>query len=766
MHMTPTIIAPLSEREIVILRLLDEGYTDREIAQELYLATSTVKWYNRQIYEKLDVKSRTHAIARARELRLLEGSTPPKTAIPQAHNLPPQTAPLVGRRRELEETKRLLQTTRLLTLVGAPGTGKTRLALLLATQAAGDFADGAYYVPLAPLNNAELTANVIATELGITEIPNDPIETTLKRYLADKHLLLVLDNFEHLLESAVLVSDLLVAAPHLKVIVTSRERLNLYGEQEYFVPPLPLPNISNEESHTHGAQCDAVTLFVQRAQAVQPTFELTEENALAVAQICVQLDGLPLAIELAAARIRLLPPGVLLQRLSKRLELLTGGSRDLPVRQQTLRSTIDWSYNLLEQDEKTLFTRVAVFAGGWSMEAAEKVCGDDLTIPVFDLLGSLIDKSLIQQCTDPLGEVRFSMLETIREFGMEQLEAKGEAEAVRARLAVYLTRFAEDMGSGLVSRYRADWLTRQEQEQNNFRTILGWSLAGDPEPGLRLIAALGVCWRVRSYLVEGFNWSQRLLEKSERVSPVLRSKALSSTGSLLACYLGNFEEANRMSHEAVALARASGDKQALGKALYALSNALTGIDSKGAHAAVDEGLSLFEALDDHWEVARGHNFKGEIARVEGDYPTAERHYQEALAAFRAMGNPWGVNVVLLNLAYVAQYWKDWEQAKALFTEALFTSQELVDKSSISTSLAGIAGITGILGKPERAARLFGAAEALRETIGAQIQAGDRPDYERSVAATRDQLDAETFAQRWAEGKALGLEAVLEDALAD
>ena len=623
----------VTERERQILRLLDEGFTDQEIALKLHLATSTIKWHNRQIYEKLGVSNRTHAIARARRFGLLGGDLPDDFPVIPAHNLPAQTTPLVGRNHELAQAKRLLETARILTLTGAPGTGKTRLALHIAADIADEFADGAYWVPLAPLGDAQLTSSAISDVLDVTEIVNEPLDTTLKRHLAKRQLLLVLDNFEHLLKSAVLVAELLAAAPRLKVVVTSRERLNLYGEQEYFVPPLPLPGVADQDLFTEVTQCDAVTLFVQRARAVQPAFELSEENALEVAKICVQLDGLPLAIELAAARIRLLTPGMLLQRLTSRLDMLTGGSRDLADRQQTLRSTVNWSYTLLEPAEKALFARLAVFAGGWSLEAAEDVCGEDLSVAVLDLLTSLIDKSLIQQSLNPLGEPRFTMLETIREFALEQLETSGSAEVLRARHADYFTRFAEHVGFGLSSMYRAAWLTRQELEQNNFRAILAWSLEGDAEPGLRLIAALGVCWRVRSYFIEGFKWSQRLLEKAANAAPALRAKALSSAGCLLACYLGNYVQADRMSYEALDLARVSGDQETIARALFARATALIEIDPQEAHPIIDEALALFQVLDDQWELARTINLKGELSRIFGDYATAEQLYWQALASF-------------------------------------------------------------------------------------------------------------------------------------
>jgi predicted ATPase/DNA-binding CsgD family transcriptional regulator len=756
----------LTEREQEILHLLDEGYSDQEIAYKLSLAVGTVKWHNRQIYGKLDVNGRTHAIARARQLGLLGiGSSDSREILP-SHNLPAQTTRLVGRKHELAEVKRLLQAVRLLTLTGAPGTGKTRLAYHIAADIADEFTHGVYYVSLAPLTDAQLTASTIAAVLGVKEIATETLDATLKHHVADKQLLLVLDNFEHLLKSAVLVSELLATAPHLKVIVTSRERLNLYGEQEYFVPPLPLPNISDQALLTDVAQCDAVTLFVQRAQSVQSAFELTDENALEVAKICVQLDGLPLAIELAAARIKLLTPRLLLERLTSRLKTLTGGSRDLPVRQQTLRSTIYWSYHLLEPIEKTLFMRLAVFAGGWSLDAAEKVCGETISVPVLDVLTSLVDKSLAQQSHNLSDEPRFSMLETLREFALEQLEISGDAEIMRALHANYFINFAEQAGVGLYSMYRSGWLTRLEIEQNNFRAILAWSLAGNPEPGLRLIAALGVCWRVRSYLIEGLNWSRRLLERAEKVAPALRARALSSACCLLACYLGNTADAYRMSSEALDLAYISGDKQTIAKALYARATALIGIYPEEAAPVLDEALNLFREFDDHWELARTFNLKGELARIKDDYATAEQLYRQALTFYRELGNPWGVNIVLQNLGYVVQYRGDLEGAKVLFAESLNSSHELDDRFSIAGGLGGLAGIIGLQGEPERAIKLFGAAEALRATIGADIAEGDRLDYERSVAAARTLVDVETFERLWNQGRAMPLDQVINDALGD
>jgi predicted ATPase len=730
------------------------------------MTTNTIKWYNRQIYSILGVGSRTQAIARARDLHLLDKDNETKATFPivhsaPKHNLPVEITHFIGRKHEMEAIMRLLNTAHLLTLVGPPGTGKTRLALQIAGKMVDAFKEGVYFVSLAPISNPALVTNAIASAVGVNEVHGQPLIDTLKHVLRESHMLLILDNFEHLISAATQVSELLSAAPYLVVLATSREPLHLYGEQEYAVPPLELPDPEHLDPQAL-ADCESTALFVQQARAVRSDFEVSAENALDIAKICVRLEGLPLAIELAAARIKLLTPRTLLARLTSRLDTLTGGAHDLPARQQTLRNTIEWSYNLLDEGEKTLFARLAVFAGGWSLEAAEIVCGENLSVAVLDGLASLMDKSLIQQTGEDAGEPRFTMLETIREYALERLKESEQEEALRTRHAAYFTDFAERTGNARYSRYRSDGLTRLEAEQNNFRAVLSWSLAGDPEPGLRLIAALGVCWRIRSYLIEGFHWAQRLLEVGTNVGPEVRANALSSASRLLACHLGNYADAERMSLEALDLARQSGDKRSIADALDARGTALMESHVAEARVCFDEALALFRAFDDQWRIAETLNSIGEVFRLEGDDELAEQHYQQALSLFRQIG--WGAPAVLQNLAYIAQHRNDYERARSLFAEALKNSQELQYRLSIAYCLVGLAGIVAILGQPQRAARLFGAAEALRDIIGAQIEPSDRPDYEANLAFIRSGLDESTFEACWNEGRAMPLEHLVASAL--
>jgi predicted ATPase/DNA-binding CsgD family transcriptional regulator len=378
------LLEPLTEREVDVLRLLAEGLSNREIAQRLVIAPETVKWYNKQIYSKLNVHSREQAVARSRLAGLL--ATQPAVSEPADlnHNLPTQITSFVGRQREIAAVKQLLLTSRLLTLRGPPGTGKTRLAVQVARHILDLYQDGVFFFDLAPINDPQLVLSAIAQEFDLKEAQSQPLIDTLIHHLVDKQMLVILDNFEQVIEAASLVSDLLTACPGLKILVTSREPLRVYGEQEYPVPPLAVPDPSRPEPLQKLSQYEAVELFSQRARAVKPDFTLTEGNASSVSEICARLDGLPLAIELAAARSKLLSPENMCVHLVSRLKTLTGGARDLPLRQQTLRAAIDWSYELLDEDEQRLIKRLSVFQGGRTLDAVETICGSDLSLPILD----------------------------------------------------------------------------------------------------------------------------------------------------------------------------------------------------------------------------------------------------------------------------------------------------------------------------------------------------------------------------------------------
>ena len=439
----------------------------------------------------------------------LRSEFPPlKTLDIRRNNLPAQPTPLIGRERELDDVLALMRSpdVRMLTFTGPGGTGKTRLGLQAAAELMDEFEDGVFFVALAAIADPTLVAPAIARTLGLTESGNQPLEERLKSYLRDRQTLLVLDNFEHILESAPLLDALLSAASELRVLATSRTALKLYGEHEYLVPPLSLPDPQSILSLESLTQYEAIRLFVDRARAIRPDFSLTEENAPAVVEICARLDGLPLVLELAAARIKLLPPQAMLSRLGDRLKLLTGGARNLPERQRTLRNAIAWSYEMLDEGEKTLFARLAVFSGGSTLEGIEAVCDPQGDLPVEALEGvsSLLDKSLLRQEEGQGAEPRLMMLETIREFASQRLEESGEAEQLRKSHADYCIALAEEAEAGLQGSEQESWLERLDPEHDNMRSALAWAMEqGMTELGLFLAGALRPFWYARGYLDEG-----------------------------------------------------------------------------------------------------------------------------------------------------------------------------------------------------------------------------------------------------------------------
>lgn len=531
----------LTGREKEILARLAAGLSDQQIAAELFLSPNTIRWYNRQIYSKLGVGNRTQAIAWAQELGLLEDAKAASPSSASREILPVQATPFIGRSHEIAEVKRLLQGSRLLTLTGAGGTGKTRLALYVASDVFDDFADGVCFVDLAPVHDPASVAKTIAAGLDVFEHPKEPIFDTLKRALVGRDLLLLIDNFEHVITAAPLVSQLLAASLQLKALITSREALRLSGEQEYQVPPLSLPAAKTASIQDVTAS-EAGTLFVQRVQMVQPHFALSAANAPAIAHICARLDGLPLAIELAAARCKLLTPQALLDRLDSRLNMLTSGPRDVPARQRTLRDTIAWSYNLLDGDEQALFARLAVFRGGCSLEAVEAVCGHGLSLDVLDGLASLVDKSLVQQKETPGGEPRFVMLETIHEYAWERLETSGEAEIIHRWHAEYFVTLAERAEPELRLAPHIRWFQRFELERDNVREVLEWSLGpGDVRLGVRLVGAIWLFWFAYGHHGEALQWAQRLLAHLHETPQSQHAQFLIGAGNMV--MTGDFDTA-------------------------------------------------------------------------------------------------------------------------------------------------------------------------------------------------------------------------------
>jgi predicted ATPase/class 3 adenylate cyclase len=742
---------------------------------------------------------------------------PLKTLDRHPHNLPAQSTVLIGRETAIASVCAVLTRAdvRLVTLTGPGGTGKTRLALQAAAQLLEQFSDGVWFVNLAPISDPSLVAATIAQALSVRSSGAQLLLDQLKEYLREKHILLLLDNFEQVVEAAPLVGELLTAAPELKVLSTSREILHLHGEKEVPVLPLEVPNLKRLPPLAALAQYAAVELFVARAQDVQHDFALSDESAPAVAEICYRLDGLPLAIELAAARIKLLAPQALLGQLGDRLRLLTGGARDLPARQQTLRRTIDWSYHLLDVSEQTLFQRLGVFAGGCSLEAVEAVCSasherlGEPAIDALDGLTALVDKSLVRQEAGADGAPRFTMLETIREYALERLVASGEEAPLRQRHALYYLTLAERAEPLLQGAEQLAWVHRLEAEYDNLRAVLAWSqvtanYAGDV--GLRLAAALWLFWWMfGGHLSEGWEQLTRMLAQAEATAPTAaHARALFGVG-LLAGAQGDFALARACLTESHTFSRTIGYLQGVAYARFGLGHvAWLQAEYGTARTLCAESLTLFRELGERWPIALslfflasaelyldayeravplleeslqlfrelgdqlwyGHVLleRGYAARLQGDNAGAAARYAKSLDLFQDLGNMWGIAAVQLSLGYLALAQGDAPRAAAYFAESLARYRELGHQEGISVCLAGSAGAMGSIGQGERAARLFGAAEGLRARIGASGHSFERAVYADSVASVRAQLDQETFAVAWAEGRAMTLEQAIALAL--
>ncbi len=648
---------------------------------------------------------------------------PLKTLAAHPNNLPIQLTSFIGRAQEVAAVQRLLQRegVHLLTLTGPGGSGKTRMALQVAAELGDVFPDGVYFVNLAPIREPAFVLSTIAQTLEIKESGAQSFLDLLKASLHDKHVLLLLDNFEQVVGGAVQVADLLAACPKLKVIVTSRTVLHVRGEQEFAVPPLSLPDPKHLPDLVALSQYEAVALFIQRAQAARPGFQLTNANAPAVAEICARLDGLPLAIELAAARIKLLPPQALLARLGQRLQMLKGGVRDAPARQQTLRNTIKWSYDLLDAQEQRLFRWLCVFAGGCTLEAIEAVChgaGDEM-IDALDTVSSLIDKSLVQQTEQEAGEPRLMMLETVREYGVECLLASEEDLPIRHAHALYYLRLAEEAEPQLKAAEQLVWLARLARELENLRAALGWLLEhGEGEQALRLPGALWWFWFMHGDWSEGRHWLEVALQlPSAQGRTVARATALSGVGEL-AWSLGDYPAAQRLLSESVTLSRELGDDWGLARSLGIVGLVL---QEQGELAAgrsrIEEGLALCRQLGRTWDLARLLLNAGLTARRQGNYPQAAALYQEGLTLARELGDRYLIAYGLTYSGGIAIYQGDLVQTAAVMQEGLTLARELGDKRFITDGLCNLGYIAFVQGDLVQAAALTQEGLTLARELG-------------------------------------------------
>jgi predicted ATPase/DNA-binding SARP family transcriptional activator/DNA-binding CsgD family transcriptional regulator len=693
------------------------------------------------------------------------------------HNLPVGRTSFVGREEEMVEVERLLAMTGLLTLAGAGGSGKTRFALEVARRLAGTYEDGAWLVELAPLSDPRLMERTVAGALGVREQPGHPLTDVLRDYLYSKRLMLVMDNCEHLVEAAArLVETLLSSCPHLKVLATSREPLNVPGELVWPVPPLSAP-IGSGESPTKVEELtryESVRLFVERARHRRPSFELTPEKASAVAEVCSRLEGIPLAIELAAARVGVLSVRQIAARLKDSLGVLAGGNRTAGPRQRTLKGTLDWSYDLLGELERDLFGRLSVFAGGWTLEAAEVVGPEPGSSveeqDVLDLLGRLVDKSLVVAEADGVGEARYRMLEPVRQYAREKLEEGGEAEQVRRRHAAWFLHLVEEAEPHLKGQRQVAWLERLEREHDNLRAAMRWLLEeGEVERAVRLAWALRLFWYVRGHQSEGYRYTTQTLQKGGVLPTNLRAKAL-CVGGLASYGLESTERTRRLWEESATLFRQTQD--GFGRAISLAGVGLMTLqqgDMERARAHFEESLELYREIGDKWGVSSILSHLGIIPLSQGDHARAVRYFEEALKISREIGDRLVGSIALYNLALEeSRAGGDHERAAELYIEGLGLAVEMGDKANAAYCLEGVAGLILKRGEPERAARLFGASEALLEAVGAPryAQAQARDFYERAVEELRCHLDEEAFETAWSEGRAMSPEQAIEYALSE
>ena len=731
----------------------------------------------------------------------VEGRTLAPSA-PLKHNLPTQLTSFIGREGLVNDVKDLLnrQDVRLVTLSGPGGTGKTRLALKIAEELLDRYRDGVFFVSLTEVIQPELVASKIAQPLEVRAGGNRPLLENLKSYLQGQQMLIILDNFEHVLSAATMVAELLSAAPELEILVTSRVTLNLRGEHVYQVPPMVTPPVKGIPSIEDLRGIESIQLFLDRAQMVRSDFSLSEKNAEDIARICKRLDGLPLAIELASARLNLLSPQDILDRLGDRLKLLKDGARDLPDRQQALRKTIDWSYELLDQPERTLFNRLGIFVGGFDLEAAEAVCNPEAELDVLTGVSLLLNNSLLRQEKAPNGQTRFRMLETIREYALERVEAQGEMENLsRGYSHYYARKINETMGLKIYSSEATAWLDWIENELDNVEATLEWSQSTPEglELGPPLIINLTWFWYRRGYFHEGRRWAERVLRSPAAQEGTL-GRALALQGAaLLAMWQADLTTARARADECVDLWSRMEEEHPLAMALMSKGIVLLNMgEDAAAHSLLETSQEIFKEVNDPyfyaitlvhlgnvslgladpeqalgwlqkayalskeigdgWTISFALNNLGEVARVRGEYELADEYYQKSEALLKEMGDHGDLARLIHSRGYVALHKGNHDEAEESFRKALTMFRRLGNQRGMAECIAGLAGSRVDNGQAIRGAKLLGSAQALMEDAGASWWPADRVEVERIRQALQARLD-DDFSQAWSAGRGLNLE---------
>ena len=734
-----------------------------------------------------------------------------KTLDTQNHNLPEQFTSFIGREHEITEAQKLLASTRILTFIGPGGTGKTRLSLQIAADQLSEFKDGVWLIELARLANPTYVVSTIASTFNLREVHGMSLMDIIIDYLRGKQLLLILDNCEHLVEACAQISDqLLHNCPNLKIVASSREALGISGETVYRVPSLSLPEeVQGPQDFGNLLNYEATRLFTERAIRANPQFTLTKDNAPHVTQICSRLDGIPLAIELAAARVKLFTPQQIAERLDDRFKLLTGGSRTALPRQQTLRALIDWSYFTLNETEQHALCRLAVFSGGWSFEAAESVLGE---MEAMDGLSGLVNKSLVN-VEEQDGESRYRYLETIRQYALEKLLETSESAETRDRHLAYFMEYAKNAEEHFVTEQRPLWVNRFEMDHDNFRSALGWALESAPQSALQMVSSLSAFWLSRSYMTEGCSWCQVAISRAEALSltgptmdsaraqaysalamlsinhgehqkgqaaarkgvalerkldhPLQLARALHFLG-MSSAFSGDVTEAFQSLHESEAICRKFGYKDELASVLQSLAYAT--MEIHGSQAAeqlqsyMEESLALSQGSPDPEAAVRTEGILAKLAFYRGDLTEARKHADLMLDLHREMGDQLSVTGHQSGMAHVARQLGNFEEALALYRETLRDWQKIGHRGAVAHQLECFAFIAKAQEQGERAVKLIGAAEALRETSHSPITPQERVEYDNEVASLRAGMDEKTFLSLWAEGRAMTMQQAIEFAL--
>jgi len=758
-----------SAREIEVLQLISNGLSNLDIAKELHLSIETVKWYNKQMYMKLGVKNRTQAVNRAAELDLLDSELEPqpKERTSSVGNLPASLTSYVGREKEIAEIKRLLRDNRLVVLTGAGGSGKTRLALKVGEELQTAYRDGVWLVELASLHDSSLVLGTIAKILDITEEAGIGLDEALKRYLGRRNLLLLIDNLEHLLECAPLIGDLLAAAPELSVLGTSRERMHIYGEQEYPVHPLDLPDLVENKASEELMNVESISLFIKRAQAVDPNISLSEKALKDIARICVRLDGLPLAIELCAPMVKVFPLEVIADRIEKSLDAIPGGPRDLPARQRTLRDTVQWSYDLLDENERRLFERLAVFNGGGTLEAVEAVCGDGISRNIANILSGLVNKNMVLAVERRDGNIHFGLLETIRQFGREKLFVSRDAEELADRHARYFMELAKQGNVELCGADQVIWLERIVVMYDNMRTALEWVFESKAtEDAIQFACHLEWFWLRSAEFVEARRWfEQALALPGSRKNQELYLQAFLSL-SWLYYFLGK-TEAVTMAEQALSLARSQTNKHLTAKALTSLGFMLVSQESNldRCLAFFEEAQNICQEVHDDWQLARALLLMGSIQIRRKEYKAARSACNQSFNLYKKLGDIAFQGNVKHFIGSLEIKQNNLHAGVQACRESLRILRPIKGKLWVAGNIFELARVARIKENYSRAIRLYLASQRIYEDMGV-LWGEDEDDVKDALETARAELDEVEYQSAWEAGQKMTVEEAVDYALSD